>query len=129
MQGQIDPSSDTPIYRQIAAHLREAIRAGELMPGSPLPSESELIAQYGTARGTVRQSLSLLKGEGLIVIAHGRGAFVRDQAPLRRLSHDRSCELTEIRGRAGLSGLKFHELRHTFVDSGSPQLQTPRRSR
>jgi DNA-binding GntR family transcriptional regulator len=33
-----------PRYRQIAATLREAIRAGQLAAGAPLPSESDLTA-------------------------------------------------------------------------------------
>jgi GntR family transcriptional regulator len=89
MPGRLDPLSDTPLYKQIAARLRDQIENSELEPGASLPSESSLMEQYGAARGTVRQALALLRSEGSIAIARGRGAFVRDRAPVRRLAHDR----------------------------------------
>src|SRR3954469_22899938 len=88
--GAIQRDSDAPSpYRQIAAHLREAIRRGELAPGDKLPSETELIDHYHVARMTVRQAVAELRGEGLVVPEHGRGVFVRSRPPVRRLASDR----------------------------------------
>ena len=53
----IDPTSDRPIYRQIADHLRAAILGGELGAGARLPSERALMETYEAARGTVRQAI------------------------------------------------------------------------
>jgi GntR family transcriptional regulator len=89
MPGRLDPLSDTPLYKQIAARLRDQIEECVLKPGASLPSESSLMERYGAARGTVRQALGLLRSEGSITVARGRGAFVRDRAPVRRLGHDR----------------------------------------
>jgi hypothetical protein len=50
----VDPTSDRPVYRQIADQLRAAIEAGELGPWDRLPSESELMRRYRVAQGTVR---------------------------------------------------------------------------
>ena len=36
----IDPTSDRPIYRQIADHLRAGIREGQYPEGTSLPSET-----------------------------------------------------------------------------------------
>src|SRR3954447_5810711 len=88
--GAIERDADGPSpYRQIAGHLREAIRRGELAPGDKLPSETELIDHYHVARMTVRQAVAELRGEGLVVAEHGRGVFVRSRPPVRRLASDR----------------------------------------
>ncbi|MBS2966185.1 GntR family transcriptional regulator [Actinocrinis puniceicyclus] len=59
-------------YLQIASELRLAVDRGEYPIGSLLPSEGELAARYGVARGTVRQAVALLEREG--VVTHRQGA-------------------------------------------------------
>jgi len=95
----IDPTSDRPVFKQIADRLRAAIVAGELAPGARLPSEQALIDTHGVARGTIRQAVNLLRSEGLVRTEHGRGSFVRDRAPVRRLAHDRFARRHRERGR------------------------------
>ncbi|MBX8995196.1 GntR family transcriptional regulator [Corynebacterium testudinoris] len=68
-------------YEEIAAHLRSAIRDGNLQPGDPLPSESELCRQFDSARGTVRQAMSLLRTEGMISSGQGRRSRVLKAVP------------------------------------------------
>lgn len=89
MEARLDPASDRPAYKQIADILHESIRTGELAPGKKLPSESALIAHFGVAQGTVRQALNLLRGEGLVQAQQGRGVFVRERPPIRRVASDR----------------------------------------
>src|SRR5215218_577573 len=96
----IDPTSDRPVFKQIADRLRAAIVAGELAPGARLPSEQDLIDAHGVARGTIRQAVNLLRGEVLVRTEHGRGSFVRDRPPVRRLAHDRFARRHRQRGRA-----------------------------
>jgi GntR family transcriptional regulator len=72
----------TPLYRRIAADLREAIYAGRLRPGSQLPTEQDLGERYKVSRNTVRLALGLLQNEGIITSTPGRGTFVRDRAVL-----------------------------------------------
>jgi GntR family transcriptional regulator len=96
----IDPTSDRPVFKQIADRLRAAIQAGELAPGARMPSEQELIDAHGVARGTVRDAMNVLRGEGLVRTEHGRGSFVRDRPPVRRLAHDRFARRHRKRGRA-----------------------------
>src|SRR3954469_25653999 len=99
--GTLERDADAPSpYRQIAADLREAIRRGELGPGDKLPSETELINHYGVARMTVRQALSELRAEGLVVPEHGRGVFVRARPPVRRLASDRFARRHRQAGKA-----------------------------
>src|SRR3954453_5462591 len=99
--GAIERDVDAPSpYRQIAAHLREAIRRGELAPGDRLPSETELIDHYHVARMTVRQAVAELRGEGLVIPEHGRGVFVRSRPPVRRLASDRFARRHRDAGKA-----------------------------
>ncbi|MDQ1643508.1 MAG: GntR family transcriptional regulator [Actinomycetota bacterium] len=96
----IDPTSDRPVFRQIAEQLRAQILDGSLGEGAKLPSESELIGTYGTARMTVRQAIASLKSEGLVHTEHGKGAFVRRRPQVRRLSYDRFARRHRKAGKA-----------------------------
>jgi GntR family transcriptional regulator len=99
----IDPTSDRPVFRQIADWLRSEISSGRLAPGAQLPSESELVGMFGTTRTTARQALGVLKSEGLIVSEHGRGAFVRRPPTVRRLAHDRFARRHRRQGKAAFA--------------------------
>lgn len=87
--GALDRADDRPPYRQIADHLRAAIDRGELQPGDRLPSEAVLMAHYHVARMTARQAIQELRGEGRVVSEQGRGVFVRQAPPVRRLASER----------------------------------------
>jgi DNA-binding GntR family transcriptional regulator len=47
----------SPMYRQIAQHLREDIESGMLRPGQQLPTELELREQYNASRNTIRDAI------------------------------------------------------------------------
>ncbi|MEV0344034.1 GntR family transcriptional regulator [Nocardia sp. NPDC050713] len=64
-------------YERIAGELRRRIKDGELAPGERLPTEQELVAQFGVSLATIRQALSSLRTEGLISSRHGLGSYVR----------------------------------------------------
>lgn len=100
MTGSVDPTSDRPVFRQIADLLREDIQTGRLVEGARLPSERDLMEAYGAARGTVRQAVSLLRTEGLIHTEHGRGGFVRSRPPVKRIAHDRFARRHREEGKA-----------------------------
>ncbi|WP_165985447.1 GntR family transcriptional regulator [Streptomyces sp. YIM 98790] len=67
------------LYKQVAAALRHAITSGEFPPGTPLPSETQLIERYQVSRPTVRNAIAALRAEGLIEVIHGKGSYVRTQ--------------------------------------------------
>jgi DNA-binding FadR family transcriptional regulator len=56
----------------VADRLRQSIAHGELVPGAQLPSEAELLRQFGVSRPTLREALRIVESEGLIRL--GRGA-------------------------------------------------------
>ena len=61
----------------IADKLRQAIGHGELKPGAQL-GEAELARKFGVSRGPVREAMSRLTQEGLLVPIRNRGLFVRE---------------------------------------------------
>src|SRR5260221_10021338 len=80
-------SSDTgvPLYVQIRNLLRERIRLGEWSAYEPMPTEDELVSHFGVSRTTVRQALSDLVNEGLMVRKAGRGTFARQPLMVLRM--------------------------------------------
>jgi GntR family transcriptional regulator len=83
------PHSERPRYRLVADELRRRIQAGVIPPGSVLPSEATLMAEFGVSRGTVREATALLRAEGLAVTEMGRGTYARPVMPVRRVGSDR----------------------------------------
>jgi GntR family transcriptional regulator len=80
------PAEETARYARIAEELRRRMDAGILAPGIPFPSDSELQAEFDTARGTVRQALDALRREGRIYTIKGRGSYVRPRFDLLRVA-------------------------------------------
>jgi GntR family transcriptional regulator len=70
---------DVPKHVQIAAELREQIKAGKLLPRLPIPSEPTLMQTYGVARDTARKAVAVLRDEGYLTTVKGMGSFVRDR--------------------------------------------------
>lgn len=66
-----------PRYIQLAEALRDQIDRGQLPPGSPLRSETDLADSYAMSRTSVRQAIKLLRDWGLVTSEQGRGTFVR----------------------------------------------------
>lgn len=81
--GSIDPSSITPMYKQVAGIISEGIRTGELKVGEKLPSEFELMKDFNVSRVTIRGAISELVTDGLLVRSQGKGTFVAPQKKLQ----------------------------------------------
>ncbi|MCG3161531.1 MAG: HTH-type transcriptional repressor YvoA [Acidobacteria bacterium] len=77
-------SSRIPLYYQLENLLREKILSGAFGAGDRLPTESDLIRDYGVSRITVRQALAALAEEGLIERRQGRGTFAAERRAQRR---------------------------------------------
>jgi len=60
----------------VADDLRNDIQAGRLPSGARLPSEADLVHQYGVSRVTIRHAIKALSDEGLAEAVHGRGTFI-----------------------------------------------------
>lgn len=60
----------------VANEIRNWIAAGKLTPGDRLPTERELSEKYQVSRIVVREAMSRLRHEGLVVSHQGKGVFV-----------------------------------------------------
>jgi GntR family transcriptional regulator len=78
--------SFVPLHRQIHDLVHQEIAAGRLAPGTRLPSEGELAAQWGVSLAPVRQALVDLAAEGYLDRGRGRGTFVRQPKFEEKLS-------------------------------------------
>jgi GntR family transcriptional regulator len=72
-----DPRLPLPLYVQLRELLRARIMAGDPPVGHKLASEAELCARYEVSRTVVRQALSELAQEGLILKHKGRVTVVK----------------------------------------------------
>jgi len=67
-------------YRKICAEIRNQIESGLLVPDDRIPSETEMMLQFGVSKMTAaraRQELSML---GIIYAVPGIGSFVAGKA-------------------------------------------------
>jgi GntR family transcriptional regulator, transcriptional repressor for pyruvate dehydrogenase complex len=71
------PLTDTrPAAVSVADQLTSYV-LGKLQPGMRLPSEADLAERYGVSRVTMREAVKMLAGRGLLDVARGRRAIVR----------------------------------------------------
>lgn len=74
------------LSEQVGDALATGIRAGRLAGGERLPSEQALGERFGVSRTVVREALTRLKSQGLVVSRQGSGVYVgagADVLPLR----------------------------------------------
>ena len=76
-------SAPQPPYARVKQYLKDALEAGRWAPGAQMPSEAELVAQFGVSRMTVHRALRELQDAGLITRLQGVGTFA---AQLNRVS-------------------------------------------
>jgi GntR family histidine utilization transcriptional repressor len=65
-----------PAYQQIKRYVVERIAAGVWKPGDVIPSENELVKEFGVARMTVSRALRELMGERVLTRVQGSGTYV-----------------------------------------------------
>jgi DNA-binding FadR family transcriptional regulator len=100
----------------VVRRLSDGIRLGLLAPGEQLPSESDLAGSFGVSAVTVREALTALRGQGLLITRRGRngGSFVRE--PDHGADHDDSGVLRDRL--AALSPSELRDLTDHYVAIG-----------
>ena len=104
-----DPNQGLALYQQIKDFIAGRIQDGTWKAGDRLPSESELVQQFGMSRMTVNRALRELVGQGRIRRIAGVGSFVADDKPqsnllqitslaqdIRARGHDYACEVISV---------------------------------
>ncbi|MFC4115826.1 GntR family transcriptional regulator [Nonomuraea zeae] len=72
----LDREGPVPLFKQVAALVRDQIERGELTAGDPVPSEAALEKHYEIARTTARRVARELREMGLVHTVQGEGTFV-----------------------------------------------------
>ena len=69
-------SESLPRYQEIQNHLKSQILSGKWTPGTKIPSEHELAAQFDCARMTVSKAIGTLVEKGLVIRRRRAGTIV-----------------------------------------------------
>jgi GntR family transcriptional regulator, transcriptional repressor for pyruvate dehydrogenase complex len=102
----LSPLAPAPnLTSALVERLTFEIESGKLAPGSRLPTEQALINATGVSRTVVREAISALRANGLVITRQGVGAFVSPDAQNRpfRIHADDLRSINEV--------LKVFELR------------------
>ncbi|TBL73367.1 GntR family transcriptional regulator [Paenibacillus thalictri] len=86
---KLDSNNPVPLYHQLKNILLQKIVDKVWRPEELIPTEKELIEQYGVSRTTVREAITELVNEGFLVKKQGKGTTVTShhmEARLSRLS-------------------------------------------
>jgi GntR family transcriptional regulator len=76
MLDRIDKTNPTPLYYQLQEILREKIECEYWKPGETIPTENNLMTQYGISRSTVRQATLALVNDGYLIREKSKGTIV-----------------------------------------------------
>jgi len=76
-----------PKYAQVVAEIKKRIERGTYPPGSLLPSEHQLVSEFGVSRPTIVKALSALRQDGWIDPA-GQGQLRPRPSGARRCGTD-----------------------------------------
>lgn len=72
----LNRSSPVPLYFQLAQHIENEIRSGNLTSGDRLENEVKIAEELGLSRPTVRAAFSYLVDKGLVLRRRGQGTVV-----------------------------------------------------
>ena len=132
-----------PIYLTVLQHLRKQVSQGRLKPGSRMPSENEIVRQFGISRMTANRVLSLLAAQGVVTRVAGVGTFVAEPRvhshplqvrsiadEIRARGHAHECRVLKIEttragaewaGRCGVpAGARLHHSLLLHLENGVP---------
>lgn len=65
-----------PAYKAVSAEIERSILAGDIEPGTLLPTEQALAERFGVHRSTVREAIRQVEQEGLLQRREGRRLYV-----------------------------------------------------
>jgi GntR family transcriptional regulator len=72
----LQPESVIPLYHQLMERLKGSIEKGNWTPGDKIPSENQLMDQFGVSRNTAKKAIEELAQEGILYRIQGKGTFV-----------------------------------------------------
>jgi GntR family transcriptional regulator len=76
----IDATAPTPAFQQVCDQVVTAVRTGQLLPGSRLPTVRRLAADLSLSPNTVAKAYRQLEAEGLVETRGRNGTVVLEPA-------------------------------------------------
>jgi DNA-binding transcriptional regulator YhcF (GntR family) len=117
MRISIDVNDPVPVFAQLINQVREAVRRGELKPGTALPPIRQLAADLQINPNTVAKAYRLLERD-LVIETRGRHGSIVHVEGKRHSKVDLGSQATSILTRAIRSlrdsGLTDSEIRTAF---------------
>jgi GntR family transcriptional regulator len=117
-----DREFSPPKYAQIVSTVQRRIGDGTYTAGGLLPSETQLMREFGVSRPTVVRALEVLRSQGWIDREHGRGSFARNRAVLADRTRPGMLLIDEA---ASAEGVLLHAGRAPAPVSVAALLRTP----
>lgn len=87
------------LYEKVLQYVTAEIQSGHYKPGDMIPTEKELMAQFGVSRMTTNRALQMLVSSGLITRKAGLGSFVTNalgEPGASSLDEDAAAEPEEL---------------------------------
>lgn len=72
-------STNKNISAEVVSQIKKHLLNGTLKPGDKLPTEAELVEQFGISRTPLREAIKILESIGVIVIKRGKGMFITNK--------------------------------------------------
>ena len=100
-------TNNNPLQRHsladaVVSKLQQQLSLDKYKPGDKLPSEPELMQQFGVGRSTIREAIRILSNAGVLSVRQGSGTYVEAHTgiaePLsQRLKRADANDLDEVR--------------------------------
>ncbi len=104
----IDMFSTTPLYKQVSDGITKYVASGLLTPGERLPSLRALAKQLRLSVDTIRQAISVLLSEGLIVSRPGSGYYIGKTATPAMVENSAAQRPSEIAPEKGARNVSLN---------------------
>lgn len=121
----LNPADRSPLYRQLASQLEQAIRTGGYRADQPLPSERMLVESLGVSRVTARKAIGQLVVQGLVLRRHGSGNFIAPRLEQTLSSLTGFTDELRQRGYVPTSTWLVREVRQAHAQECQPLALSP----
>ncbi len=125
----VSNASALPIYEQISQQVKQAILAGDVTAGDPLPSIRQLARDLRVSVITTTRAYNDLVRDGFVTSVQGKGVFVRavnaelvrEQA-LVEIERSLASAVASAAG-AGITGADLHAMLDAALEQEPPEHQ------
>lgn len=73
----LTPVPKQSLSKMVVEKIKEGLISGAIKPGEFLPSETELVEQFGVGKSSVREAIKMLEALGVVEICKGNGSRIR----------------------------------------------------